>query len=584
MHAYHHSDTGTSEAVAQLLRLNAFVAQDLDFDEDDLRTLAGPRSFERGREYLAGVTAVEVGDDWITATVHGTDAYQVELTLDGPDGLAGECGCPYGMEGNFCKHLVALGLTALAEPEAVPRQRGRARTRAQELDAWLASRSRDELLAVVREQVAEDRQLARRLELRAASARGDMVEVGTRIRELLDTAPFARYGYVEYADAHAYGEQASQVVSAIAALTAAGRPEDAISLSREAMRLLSEAQDAIDDSDGHLGRIGAALAEAHLDACGAARPDSDETARWLVGHLLSELDELTGIDHLDYEHVLGAQGMLRVRELAAAAWRRNRTGRAEKYLMERLAKAEGDVDGWVTVHTADLAPDGITHLTVARELDTAGRPDEALRWAERGIEDTPDDVTPDIALIDYLCDRYTHADRLSDAVALRRGHFTAHRSLVAYQQLRTAAQAAGSWQAERERGLVLLRADAAQRQQPWYGGPVLVDALLDDGDVDEAWRAAAETRAHDRQWLALADQSRAVRPADALGVYLRLAEPLVKQTGNAVYERLAGLLLSMRDCHVRLGTEDEFTAYLAALRAGQKRKRNLMRLLDQHDL
>lgn len=93
----------------------------------------------------------------------------------------------------------------------------------------------------MREQVAEDRRLARRLELRAASARGDLGEVHTRIREVLDTAPFARYGYVEYADANAYGEQVCQAVIAIAALTAAGRPTDAISLSREAMRLQGEA-------------------------------------------------------------------------------------------------------------------------------------------------------------------------------------------------------------------------------------------------------------------------------------------------------------------------------------------------------
>lgn len=560
------------------------MAADLDFDEDDLRALAGGRSFDRGRGYLAAVTAVEVGDGWITATVHGTDVYQAELTLDGPDGLAGECDCPYGVEGNFCKHLVALGLTVLAEPEAVPRQRGRARTRAQELDAWLAALPGDELLALVREQVAGDRQLARRLELRAASARGDLAEVRTRIRELFDTAPFARYGYVEYADARAYGAQAAQAVSAIAALTATGRPAEAIALSREAMRLLSEAQDAIDDSDGHLGRIGSALAEAHLDACRAARPDPDGTARWLVGHLLGELDDLTGIDPLDYEDVLGPQGVLRVRELAASAWRRNRVGAAEKHLMERLAQAEGDVDGWVAVQAADLAPDGSTHLAVARALDGAGRPDEALRWAERGIEESPADSTADLALVDYLCDRYTRAGRLPDAVALRRVHFTGLRTLDAYRHLRTAARTTGRWQAERERALALLREDAGQRRQPWHGGPVLVDALLDDGDVDAAWRAAAETRAHDRQWLALADRARAARPADALTVYLRLAEPLGGQTGNAVYEQLTGLLLGMRDCHRLLGTEAEFTAHLAALRSGQRRKRNLMRLLDQHGL
>ncbi|MGP3927945.1 hypothetical protein [Streptomyces sp. 8N616] len=40
----------------------------------------------------------------------------------------------------------------------------------------------------------------------------------------------------------------------------------------------------------------------------------------------------------------------------------------------------------------------------------------------------------------------------------------------------------------------------------------------------------------------------------------------------------------MRDCHRRLGTPDEFTAYVTGLRTEYKRRRNLMRLLDQHGL
>ncbi|MEU0835422.1 hypothetical protein [Streptomyces sp. NPDC005969] len=553
------------------------------FTEADLRVLAGPRSFERGEDYLDAVTALEVGDGWITATVQGTDAYEVELSLDEPDGLTGECDCPYGMEGNFCKHLVALGLTALARSESLQGEYARARSRVQDLDAWLAALSRDELLALVREQIAEDRQVRLRLELRAASARGDLAGVRTRIRELLDIGPFARYGYVEYADAHAYGEQASQAVSAVAALIASGRPADAISLSQDAMRMLSEVQDSIDDSDGGLSEVGAALAAVHLDACRAACPDPEETARWLVGHVLGDFDDLTDIDPLDYEDILGEEGMTTVRELALEAWRGNRTGWAEKYLMERLAKASGDVDAVIAVHAADLARDGSTHLVIARELDAAGRPGDALRWAERGIAEVSD-TTPVIGLVDYLCDRYTRSDRFLDAVAVRRAHFTAHRSLAAYQQLRTAAHAADCWQAEREQALVLLRADAAQRERDRHGGPVLIDALLDDKDVDAAWQAATTTGADDRQWLGVADQVRAIRPADALRVYQRLAEPLEKQIGNAVYERLTSLLLSMRDCHRRLGAPDDFAAYLAALRAGQKRKRNLMRLLDEHGL
>ncbi|MFL4490375.1 SWIM zinc finger domain-containing protein [Streptomyces sp. VTCC 41912] len=553
--------------------------------EADLKALAGARSFERGRGYVDAVSGVEVGDGWIGASVRGTERYEVELVLDGPGGLSGECDCPYGLEGNFCKHLVALGLTVLARQESLPRQRKAARDRAQDLDGWLSARSKGELLALVRELLGEDRQLRHRLELRAASVRGDLAVVRARIRDLLGIGPFAQYGYVEYADARAYADQAGQAVSAIGALTGSGRAADAIVLAREAMELLAQAVECIDDSDGWLGQVGAGLVDAHLDACRAARPDPGELARWLIGHALGGLgDGLTDIDPLDYEDVLGAEGTALLRQLAVEAWRGNRRGWAEKYLMERLAKAGGDVDAVIAVHGADLAPNGHTHLVIARELDTARRPDEALGWAERGMREARDLADVDTALVDYLGDRYAQADRLVDAVALRRDHFGARRTLLTYQQLRAAARAADRWPAEREGALALLRADAGQRKRGGYGSSVLVDVLLDDKDVDAAWQAATEAGAHDRQWLSLADQARATRPADALGVYLRLAEPLTQRTGNHVYEELVSLLLSIRDCHRRLGSPEEFTGYVTALRTAQKRKRNLMRLMDEHGL
>ncbi|MGW3265508.1 SWIM zinc finger family protein [Streptomyces sp. NPDC001056] len=464
--------------------------------EANLKKLAGARSFERGLGYLDAVSGVEIGDSWVTATVHGTERYEVGLTLDGPGGLAGECDCPYGLEGNFCKHLVALGLTVLARRERLPRQRKAARERAQDLDGWLSVLSKEELLALLREQIDGDRQLRLRLELRAASASGDLAAVRSRIRGLLDIGPFTQYGYVEYADARAYADQAGQAVSAIGALTGSGRAADAITLARETMRLLAEAVESVDDSDGWLGRIGADLADAHLDACRAARPDPEELARWLVGHVLGDIDDgLTDIDPLDYEDVLGEEGMAVLRKSAVEAWQGNRRGWAEKYLMERLAKAGGDVDTVIAVHAADLSPNGHTHLVIARELDTARRADEALDWAERGIRETRDLSDVDTALVDYLCDRYTQADRPSDAVAVRRDHFRARRTLAAYQQLRAAARTGDCWPAERAGALALLRADAERRQQGWYGGSVLVDALLDDKDVDAAWQAATQTGA-----------------------------------------------------------------------------------------
>ncbi|MER7461591.1 hypothetical protein [Streptomyces sp. NPDC097981] len=558
----------------------------LRFTEEDLRRLAGARSFERGLGYLSAVSQLEIGDETINATVDGSDAYEVELAEDKDCGLTGWCDCPYGQEGNFCKHCVAVGLVVLGQADSVPQQRSAAASRTRLLDGWLESRTREELLALVREQLVDDRDLRRRLELRAAAAGEDTGIVRERVLSLLDTRPFARYGYVEYADAHAYGRQAAEAVTALRALTASGRSAVAMEVAREALRALGRTYGEIDDSDGLVGQVATGLAEARLEACRTARPDPVETAEWLVPYLLDEANDAIGIDLFDYREVLGDPGLARARALGVAAWRANPKGWAEKHLMERLLKAGGDsVDALVEVHAADLAPDGRTHLVIARELEAAGREGEALEWAERGLRETVSEWGPDDDLVAFVCERYERAGRPADVVAVRRDLLRARPSLAAYRHLRTAARAAGVWEgAERTGALEVLKAVSNPKKGRWYDGSPLVDALIDDNDLQAAWQAATDGYADQRQWLALADRIRDRQPADAVAVYLRWIEPLRKQTGDHTYERLAELLLSARACHRALGTEGEFAAYLAALRADQKRKRKLMAILDQHGL
>lgn len=550
--------------------------------EAELKELAGARSFERGLGYVDAVSGAEVGDGWIRASVRGVERYEVELFLEGRKGPTGTCSCPYGEDGNFCKHLVALGLTVIAQEADFSRLRESARDRTRDLGTWLSGLSREDLLTLVRDEMDEDRQLRRRLELRATCARGDLAGIRSQVRQLLDIGPFATYGYVEYADARAYAHQAGQVVSAIRSLAASDRPADAMALAREAIGLLAGAAECVDDSDGGLGQVGADLADAHHEACRAARPDPEELAHWLVTHALDDAAGLTDLDPLDYEDLLDERGMAALRRYVIDAWQADRAGWAGKNLMQRLAKSGRDTETVIAVHAADLAPNGHTHLLIARELDAAGRPEEALEWAERGIREADDLATVDTLLVDHLADRYTRADRPADAVSLRRDHFAARRTLLAYQRLRTAAGAAACWPPERAKARAVLRAEAARKGS--HRNRVLIDVLLDDEDFDAAWQAATEFGAHNGQWLTLADHFRTTRPADALPVYLRLATPLTRQTGNHAYGELVTLLLGIRDCHRRLGTPDDFTSYVTELRGAQKRKRNLMRLMDERGL
>lgn len=562
------------------------VTHALGFTEEDLRRLAGARSFERGIGYLSAISRLEVRDEAITASVNGTNAYEVELTEDEDSGLTGWCDCPFGREGAFCKHCVAVGLAVLREADSVPQQRSAAASRARLLDGWLESRTREELLALVREQLADDRDLQRRLELRAVAAGTDTGIVRERVLSLLDTRPFARYGYVEYADTHAYRRQAAEAVAALRALTASGRSAAAVEVAREALRVLGSTYGEIDDSDGLLGEVSTGLAEAHLEACRTARPDPVVTAEWLVAFLLHEANDAVDIDLFDYREVLGGPGLARARALVVAAWRANPKGWVEKYLVERLLRADGDgVDALIEVHASDLAPNGRTHLVIARELEAVGRAGEALEWAERGLREAVCEEGPDTDLVAFACERHERAGRLPQVVAVRRNLLRARPSLAAYQHLRTAARTAGTWDgAERTGALEVLRAATRPEKGRWYSGSVLVDALMDDDDLASAWQAATDGYADQRQWLALADLIRDRQPADALAVYLRSIEPLRKLTGDPAYERLAELLLSARACHRALGTEADFATYAAALRAEQKRKRKLMALLDQHGL
>ena len=556
------------------------------FRETDLRHAAGDKSYGRGLEYLDAVRNLEIGAEQITATVHGTDAYEVVLIPDGA-GVTGECSCPHGQEGFFCKHLVAVGLTVLRQAENLPQQRAAAAAKAQALDSWLDGLSRADLLTLVREQVRADRDLRRRLELRAAAA--DPGDMQARVQELLDVYEVSRRGYIEYSDAKAYSTQIDQVVDVIDGLTDAGQAAAAVSVARYALQVVTDALGRADDSDGYIGGSARELAAAHAQACATADVDQVELASWLAGFVLGQGDWLTNFGVEDYGEALGDRGKAEYRRLITEVWQRNPAGWHEKFLMRSTLQAIGDVDALIAMYAADLGPQGLTHLMIAKELDRAGRADEALHWAERGLREATERVGDQLA--DYLVARYESAGALGKALAARQAAFETDRTLARYRALRDAAGKTGQWEAVRERALRQLKKDAAAYRAQgesgfdyaWTASPVWVSALIDDGDTAAAWDAAAGI-ASARQWLTLADLVAQDRPGDALPIYLRAVEPLMSQTGDPVYEQVADLLVKIRDCHQRLGTSAQFAAYLTWLRADQKRKRNLIKLLDRRGL
>jgi uncharacterized Zn finger protein len=87
-------------------------------DVSQLKRLAGDRSFTRGEAYFeeGRVRSLAERKGVLTGIVKGQNDYRVTLGCE-DDEIEYSCTCPVGLDGEFCKHLVALAL-AWISPES----------------------------------------------------------------------------------------------------------------------------------------------------------------------------------------------------------------------------------------------------------------------------------------------------------------------------------------------------------------------------------------------------------------------------------------------------------------------------------
>ena len=163
-------------------------------------------------------------------------------------------------------------------------------------------------------------------------------------------------------------------------------------------------------------------------------------------------------------------------------------------------------------------------------------------------------------------------------LALRRAQHERMPSSSTYRALRTAAEGLEAWPLEQAAARATLqRADV----------PGLVDALLDDGDVDLAWTAAVaapQDAVGFNLWLRLAETSQQDRPADALAVYQRLADEVLERAERRAYRSAAWILQRAQAAAQAADMLDEFTDYLARLRERHRRRPTLIAILDKANL
>lgn len=411
-----------AKAAVAACKISAMRSLTQLLSEPNLRRLAGARSYERGLDYAAAgqVARLARSEEGVEASVQGTNRYRVELWVGDDGELVGSCSCPMGADGAFCKHCVATGLAALEVGEDAPTP-----ISLDEVRDHLAALRKTELIDLLVAEAREDDRLLDRLRLWVVADR-DGVDMDA-FRDAIDRAVDPG-GFVANAEAYDYSRTLDETIGRLRVLLDHGHPAEAVELVEHCAAAIERVVEMVDDSDGHLGSAFDDLQRLHLEACERADFEPVGLAERLFSLRMASEYELFYDAVEDYAHLLGERGGRRYEERVRSEWERLPVLRPEDerrargsgtffvsgeeiaerrgsfrltHAMELLAERSGDVEVMVAVISRDLSLP-YSFLRIAEVYAGAGRDDDALEWAERGLEAFPD--RPDSRLVTFLAD------------------------------------------------------------------------------------------------------------------------------------------------------------------------------------
>jgi uncharacterized Zn finger protein len=578
------------------------MANDLSRAMSDavMRRLAKDDAYLRGVDYdLHGqVESVEEIGDAVRAMVRGNRDYTVELSSE--DGVLDySCDCPPGRDGAFCKHCVAAALAWLnrAAAPASSKRRGKARviTLAGARQTLLAE-DKETIVEALLEWAKTDKQLREQLILFAARRTGAETALAA-VRKAFEQAVRVR-GYVGYREMRSYARGVGTAIDSIEQLLRDGQAAGVVELCEAALGSLMEAAGSVDDSDGYMSTLRDRLQEIHYSACLEARPEPIALATRLFRWEMQENFDVFHGAPSRYAEILGPKGMHAYRTLAEAEWAKvpaqtseSASGFARHFpitrIMESLARLSGDVEQLVAVMSRDLAH-AYGYWRIAMVYREAGQLDQALLWAEKGLQAFPERT--DERLREFAAEEYHRRGRHAEAMPLIWAGFLGRACLETYRTLERHGTRAGNWAEWRARALAEFRrrievirskhrgANQPRWMQPDADHSALVEIFLYEKDVQAAWEEAQAGDCSSRLWLQLADARQPDHPDEAVPIYLKRAEPAIV---SSQYEDAVSLLVKAAALMKRLGKSEEFVRYLESLRVKHKARRNFIKLLEE---
>lgn len=581
-------------------------------EESAIRRQAAAESFSRGQQYerRGAVVSMVLRGSLLQAEVEGTqhEPYRVRVSFDDGGIVEASCSCPYDW-GGWCKHIVAVLLTASKHPEQIEVRPA--------LEQVLGVLERDQLRDLLLRLARRDADLADAIELHASllqngprahgpqpAVRRPAVSAETVRRQVRGALRAAAHDEDDALGAAL--EQLDQTLQQARDFVEAGDGRNALTILSVLTGELLKDWEILGGDDGSyrlLEELGVVWTEAILST-DLSRSERDE----LVEQLESWADDVRDYDlgqGFEMAATAADQGWdapaLR-RVLAGqfderGAWDDEapdfaddlalirlgvleRQKRYDEYLY--LAEAEGQVLEFTTMlartgQTRQAVEEGLRHFTTAAEalsLARALRASEdaegALKVAERGLAF----AEPRGELAAWLAEAAESAGRHDLALHSADVAFRSEPGLQSYQRVRRLAGA--SWPGMRTMLLDFLRRAAARRTSQ----EAAVDVFLHEGLVEDAIQAVqGGTSAAVLEQVMDAALTR--YPDWVVQAALAQAEWIVDNGQSQHYDDAVAWLRRARDAYRAASRPSEWHAYLREIRTKHGRKHKLMALLQK---
>jgi uncharacterized Zn finger protein len=560
--------------------------------ENALKSLSSPESIARGYDLYQSDAIYDTFQqgDLLTGKCEGSSApfYQIHVQLDEGGIQEASCNCPYDW-GGYCKHIVALMLTYIYNPDAFIEQKN--------IKEMLGQLDKDALVHLIAEMVDKNPDLYSWLQtaIPAASAKSQPTQQRNKRKTEVSKMEYKKqiqnilHSLRGYRMSETYWmmggivDQLDRVRDTAYDFLEADDAQGALVILTTLLTEVSGSFEQFDDSNGELGNFFSELALPLVEAILSANLSKAERHS-LFNELGPVVEELSayGIDDLDvilaalnlgwtddlldeqedydYDETILFNAKLNILE------RQDRTeeylklcleaGEYRRYILKQIEMGDFEKAKEVAWKTTTQASDA---LMVAKALRDAGHLPDALRLAEKGLD--LDGSKHELGA--WLGPIEETQGQIDKAIKAYQAAFTSLPSLELYNILKKLSGV--NWE-----NLSSILMQILQASSHKY---VLVDVYLSEEKWDQAISAADKAGEWNYSLIEkVADAVFTFRPDWVIQASRKQAEGLIDKTQSKYYATAARWLAKMKQAYLFSGRKAEWLSYMEGLKSTYSRR------------